>query len=197
MGTYSIDNVTKYIDFYSIIKKRKAKYPFAIFSTAKENEVRKNWWSFLDIQPRNNLFLFDLLGLDGFKIFIVNNQENVINDLLHNFKRCESSSSTKDKLILCSMKFCVNKWRQLEQKTKGQLMETAQKFFDLLDQFAKLKQTRCTNIIILENRVQNLLSADCRPFQLYFYKNLFNPYELSKIVRHKQLTKKFEEDHNL
>ena len=50
MGTYSIDNVTKYIDFYSIIKKRKAKYPFAIFSTAKENEVRKNWWSFLDIQ---------------------------------------------------------------------------------------------------------------------------------------------------
>ena len=197
MGTYSIDNVTKYIDFYSIIKKRKAKYPFAIFSTAKENEVRKNWWSFLDIQPRNNLFLFDLLGLDGFKIFIVNNQENVINDLLHNFKRCESSSSTKDKLILCSMKFCVNKWRQLEQKTKGQLMETAQNFFHLLDQFAKLKQTRCTNIIILENRVQNLLSADCRPFQLYFYKNLFNPYELSKIVRHKQLTKKFEEDHNL
>ena len=160
MGTYSIDNVTKYIDFYSIIKKRKAKYPFAIFSTAKENEVRKNWWSFLDIQPRNNLFLFDLLGLDGFKIFIVNNQENVINDLLHNFKRCESSSSTKDKLILCSMKFCVNKWRQLEQKTKGQLMETAQKIFHLLDQFAKLKQTRCTNIIILENRVQNLLSAD-------------------------------------
>lgn len=95
------------------------------------------------------------------------------------------------------MKFCVNKWRQLEQKTKGQLMETAQIFFHLLDQFAKLKQTRCTNIIILENRVQNLLSADCRPFQLYFYKNLFNPYELSKIVRHKQLTKKFEEDHNL
>ena len=30
MGTYSIDSITKYIDFYSIIKKRNAQYPFAI-----------------------------------------------------------------------------------------------------------------------------------------------------------------------
>ena len=33
MGTYSIDSITKYIDFYQIIKKRNAKYPFAIFNT--------------------------------------------------------------------------------------------------------------------------------------------------------------------
>ena len=71
-GTFSIDSVTKYIDFYSI-KNRNAKYPFAIFNTAKENEPGKHWWSFLDIQPKNNLFLFDSLGLDGFKIFVVNN----------------------------------------------------------------------------------------------------------------------------
>ena len=73
MGTFSIDSVTKYIDFYSIIKNRNAKYLFAIFNTAKENEPGKNWWSFLDIQPQNNLFLFDSLGLDGFKIFVVTN----------------------------------------------------------------------------------------------------------------------------
>ena len=27
MGTFSIDSITKYIDFYSIIKNRNAKYP--------------------------------------------------------------------------------------------------------------------------------------------------------------------------
>ena len=76
------------------------------------------------------------------------------------------------------------------------------------------------NIIILENRIQDLLSSDCRPFQLYFYKNLFDPFEKSGIVEHKnlaiktlqtvlneifvnevnenqQIVKKFEEDHNL
>ena len=117
MGTYSIDNVTKYIDFYSIIKQRNAKYPFAIFNTAKENEAGKHWKSFLDIQIfsflENNLFLFDSLGLDGFKVFVVDNQEKVINNLLYNFKRCKSTS-TKNKLVLCSMKFCVDKWRQLQ-----------------------------------------------------------------------------------
>ena len=218
MGTFSIDSIPKYIDFYSIIKKRNAQYPFAIFNTAKENEPGKHWWSFLDIQPRNSLFLFDLLGLDGFKIFVVNNQEKLINDLLYNFKRCESQS--KVKLTLCSMKFCVEKWRQMPQKIKSQLTETAQNFFNLLEQFAKLKQTRCMNIIILENRVQNLLTSDCGHFQLYFYKNLFDPHEKSNIVEHQQLTKntletilneifftdvsenqylikKFEENHNL
>ena len=30
METYSIDSITKYISFYEIIKKRNAKYPFAI-----------------------------------------------------------------------------------------------------------------------------------------------------------------------
>ena len=73
MGTYSIDSITKYIDFYEIIKKRNAKYPFAIFNTDKHNEPGQHWWSFLDIDPKSNLFLFDSFGLEGFKLFIVNN----------------------------------------------------------------------------------------------------------------------------
>ena len=59
MGTYSIDSITKYINFYEIIKQRNAKYPFAISNTDKENEPDVHWWSFMDIHPKNNLFLFD------------------------------------------------------------------------------------------------------------------------------------------
>ena len=87
------------------------------------------------------------------------------------------------------MKFCINTWQKMLQKTKSQLTETAQNFFHLLEQFAKLKQCQCMNILILENRVQNLLTSDCGPFQLYFYKNLFDPDEQSKIVQHQKLTK--------
>ena len=35
METYSIDSITKYINFYEIVRRRYAKYPFAIFSTDK------------------------------------------------------------------------------------------------------------------------------------------------------------------
>ena len=52
MGTYSIDSTTKYIYFYEIIKRRNAKYPFAIFNTEKHTSPGKHWWSFMDIHPK-------------------------------------------------------------------------------------------------------------------------------------------------
>ena len=43
MATYSVDSITKYINFYEIIKRRNAKYLFAIFNTDKENEPGVHW----------------------------------------------------------------------------------------------------------------------------------------------------------
>ena len=51
------------------------------------------------------------------------------------------------------MKFCVETWGKMQQKTKSQLQDTAQNIFHLLEQFAKLKKSRCMNILILENSV--------------------------------------------
>ena len=186
MGTYSIDSITKYINFYKIIKRRNAKYPFAIFNTDKHNELGIHWWSFLDIDPKNNLFLFDSFGLEGFKLFIVDNDQEIINTLLYNFQKCKLEP-TIQKLQLCMMKFCV--WTKLDQKAKSQLTETAQNFFHLLEQFAKLKKTNCMNIIILENTIQAIETSTCGQFQLYFYKNLFDPDNESKILSPKKLTK--------
>ena len=63
MGTYSIDSIMKYINFYEIIKKGNAKYLFAIFNTDKENQPGILWWIFMDISSKNNLFLFDSFGI--------------------------------------------------------------------------------------------------------------------------------------
>ena len=142
----------------------------------------------MDIHPKNNLFLFDLFGIEGFKFYIVNNNQKIINELLYNFKKCDSKSSQKWKL--CTMKFCVETWQKMSQKTKDQLTDTAQNFFHLLEQFAKLKKTHCMNVLILENIIQDLISPNCGEFQLYFYKNLFDPNERSKILSHQTLNKR-------
>ena len=47
----------------------------------------------MDIHPKNNLFLFDSFGIEGFKLFIVNNDQDTVNELLHNFKNWESKLS--------------------------------------------------------------------------------------------------------
>ena len=58
MDTYSIDSITKYINFYEIIKGRNAKYPFAIFNTDKENEPGVHQWSFMDIHPKKITYFY-------------------------------------------------------------------------------------------------------------------------------------------
>ena len=45
------------------------------------------------------------------------------------------------------------------------------------------------NVIILENSIQHIISSNCKEFRLYFYKNLFDTDEKSKIVSHQILNK--------
>ena len=52
-----------------------------------------------------------------------------------------------------------------------------------------LKKTNEMSILILENPVQDLTSSTCEMFQLYFYKDLFDPDEKSKIIDHENLNK--------
>ena len=186
MGVYSMDSITKYINFYEIIKKRCAKYSFAIFNTDKHNEPGTHWWSFMDILPKQNLFLFDSFGLEGFKLFTVDNDKSIIDELLFNFRKCKVSL-TSQKITLCTMKFSTNTWEKLAHNKREQLTGVAQNFFHLLTQFAKLKKTNTMNILIVENDLQNLTT--CGLFQLYFYKNIFDPEENSKIINHETLNK--------
>ena len=45
--------------------------------------------------PPKNLFLFDGLGIEGFKFFIVDNDDKIINQLFYDFKKCEPKSNQK------------------------------------------------------------------------------------------------------
>ena len=83
MGVYSLDSITKYINFQNIIKEKRAKYyPFVIFNTNTENKPGTHWRSFLDIHPKKYLLLFHSFGFTGFKQFIVDNDKNIIDKML-------------------------------------------------------------------------------------------------------------------
>ena len=56
-GSYSSNNLTRYINFHNVINERNAKYPFAIFNTDRNNKAGTHWKSFLDIhQKKKNCF---------------------------------------------------------------------------------------------------------------------------------------------
>ena len=99
-----------------------------------------HWWTFMDVHPQKNLLLFDSLGLDGFKFFIVDNDEN-IDKLLYSFRKCKVSISNQ-KLTLCTMKFSINNLEKLAYTKKKQLRDTAQISFHLSTEFSKLKKNK-------------------------------------------------------
>ena len=137
---------------------------FAIFNTDKHNEPGTHWWSFMDIVLKRNLLLFDSFGLEGFKLFKVDNDETIIDELLFNFTKCKVSL-TNQKITLCTMKFSTNTWEKLAHQKKEQLTVVTQNFFHLLIQYAKLKKANTMNILIVENDLQSLTTSSCGLFQ--------------------------------
>ena len=143
-------------------------------------------WTF--IQKRTCYYLI-VLDWRDLNFLLKDNNETVIDELLYNFKECKVSL-VNQKLRLCTMKFPTDSWEKLAHTKKEQLIDTYQNLFHLLTEFSKLKKTEERNILILEHPVQEITSSMCGLFQLYFYKNIFNPDERSKIINHETPNKK-------
>ena len=97
---------------------------------------------------------------------------------------------TDQKLTLCLIKFNLGVCKYLSKKELGSLSDTARDFFYFVQVFGiKLKLKSFVNIWMLEDRIQDLNTSTCGIFQLYFYKNLFNPDQNSKIQNETKLKK--------
>ena len=73
------------INFYDIVKQKRANYLFATSNTDRKIKPGTHWWSFLDIYQKKHLLLFDSFGFTSFKQFIVDNDKNIMDKMLFNF----------------------------------------------------------------------------------------------------------------
>ena len=64
-------------------------------------------------------------------------------------------------------------------------------FFHLLAEFVKVNNLlNEITVVLVDDEIQEIYLDTCGIFQLYFYKNLFDPDENSKILNDEHLTKK-------
>ena len=96
-----------------MIKEKRAKYLLAVFNTDRKNKPGTHWWSFLDIYPKKDLLLFDSFGFTGFKQFIVDNDENIIDKMLFNFKKINKKDI---KTNLVSLTFFIESFKNNKGK---------------------------------------------------------------------------------
>ena len=179
--------MNKFINHAAMIENA-GKYPFIIANTDAADKPGQHWWSILDIEPRTDIFFFDSYGIEGLKHFIIQDDRAIVDKILTGIEKIDK---TDDKITLCKVKCNLSACKKLSKKEIDSLSETARDFFYFIQAFGiKFKLRGFVNIWMVEDRLQELDSATCGIFQIYFYQNLFNPEENSKIQRNGKLNKK-------
>ena len=165
-----------------------SKFSFIIANTDASDKLGVHWWSIIDIEPRNDIFFFDSYGIEGLKHFIIQDDREIVDEILIG---TEKMDRTDDKITLCKIKFNLGACKDLTEDEIISLSDTARNFFYLIQAFGiKLKLRIFVNIWMVEDRLQDLDSATCGMFQIYFYQNLFNPDKNRKIQGETKLNKK-------
>ena len=95
---------------------------------------------------------------------------------------------TDNKITLVNIRFNLHACKNLSKRELDALSDTATNFFHFIQAFGN--KLKFVNIWMVEDRVQDLNSVTCSIFQLYFYDNLFNPDEKSKIRNKTRLNKR-------
>ena len=186
MDVFPSNYINKFISYHSIMKDRaKVKYPFIIMNTDRSDRAGTHWWSFLDLHPKKEIFLFDSFGFEGFKKFTVDNDKKVLNKVLFGLHKFEKSDR---KITLISLRFSMSQYEKI--KYTKQLKTATQDLLHLMYEFGKLHNIDDEiTVFSLDDQLQRIDTDTCGIFQIYFYYNLFNPLNDSKIVKHKLVTK--------
>ena len=187
VGAFPSNYMNKFINHAAMIEDS-GKFPFIIANTDASDKPGVHWWSILDIEPRTDIFFFDSYGIEGLKHFIIQDDRKIVDKILIGIEKMDR---TDDKITLCKIKFNLGACKHLTEDEINYLSDTARNFFYFIQAFGiKLKLRGFVNIWMVEDRLQDLESATCGIFQIYFYQNLFNPDQNSKIQSETKLNKK-------
>ena len=179
--------MNKFINHAAMIEDS-GKFPFIIANTDDISKSGTHWWSILDIEPRTDIFLFYSYGIEGLKHFIIQDDKKIVDKILVGIDKMDRSDN---KITLCKIKFNLGACKQLSEDEILSLSDTARDFFYFVQAFGnKLKLRSFLNIWMVEDRLQDLDSSTYGIFQIFFYENLFNPLETSKLHGETMLNKK-------
>ena len=154
-------------------------------NTDRSDRDGTHWWSFFDLHPKKEIFLFDSFGFTGLKKFIIDNDEKLINKVLFNLKKFGKNDR---KITLISLTFSMGQYEKI--KDLNELRTTTQDLLHLMYEFGKLHNVKDeVNVFSLDDQLQRIETDTCGIFQLYFYYNLFNPLKSSAIIQNTLLSK--------
>ena len=87
------------------------RYPFIIINTNRSDKKGTHWWSFLDLHPKKEIFLFDSFGFEGFKEFLLQDDRKTLNKILYGIKKLEKKDK---KVTIIPLTFSMNEYEKIK-----------------------------------------------------------------------------------
>ena len=185
VGVFPSNYVIRFISFHEMMRFRR-KYPFVIMNTDRSDKNGTHWWSFLDLHERKEIFLFDSFDFKGFKKFVIDNDTNVLNKILFGIEKFQKKDQ---KITLISLKFSMKEYEKI--KNEHRLRPTTQNSLHLMYEYGRLhKINDVITVHSVDDQLRKLETDTCGMFQLYFYFNLFMPFEDSSVLKDAKLSKR-------
>ena len=157
---------------------------FIIMNTDRSD--KKGTYCFLDLHTIKEVFLFNSFGFQGFKEFILQDDQKILNKVLYGIEKVNEKDN---KVTLITLKFSMQEYEKI--KNKNRLGETTIDLLDLMYKFGKKHNLRNEVIVhLVDDQLQMIKRDTCGMYQIYFYVNLFNPLENSSIIIEKILNKR-------
>ena len=131
-----------------------------------------HWWSLLDTNEKDRLFLFDSFDSYGLSNFIANNDLDVFKCVIPG--QIKQIFKKDSKIMLLKWSFKPNNYGKLQQKELDKLTPAARHFLKFLYDFGKYKNIKnIVKVIMADNNLQSFNMHYYGPFQMYFYISLF------------------------
>lgn len=153
-GVCSSNYINNLIDFHSMLIHSGAEYTFIIMNTDRADKKGTHWWSFLDLHPKKEIFLFDSFEISEFKEFIVQDNKKILNKILFS-----------NKVTLITLKLSIHKYGKM--KNFNMLSPTIINILHLVKEYAKKHKLKNKLIVHLVNE---MIEKDTfGMYQLYFF----------------------------
>ena len=140
-------------DISNIIRSKGEDYPFMIANTDAEDEPGTQWWSFLDIEEKDSIFLLNSFGTLGLLSFTVENDELKFNKVIKSMKNIFLNGN---KTSMLKWIFQRNKYLKITQKELNQFQDTA---FSSSDFLTNLRNPRILRTMLMFTRRMTLYKA--------------------------------------
>ena len=184
VGVFPSNYIIKFISFHEMAKEKTKKYPFIIMNTDRSDKSGTHWWSCLDLHQKKEIFLFNSFGFTGFQKFVIDNDIGILNKILFGIQKLKKKDK---KITIISLKFSMKEYEKI--KTGLRLIPTTQDLLYLIYEYGRLHNIKdFVTIYSVDEQLQRIETDTGGIFQLYFYYNLFVPFENSSVVEDNKLT---------